>query len=112
MKASKIIFGLFAAYLICLCVPQTAFSQAEKLGIVHYTPPKGWTKTPKDNVVAFSNLNQSTGGFCILTVYGATPGAGTPQNDFTREWKNLVVTPLQAAANPKTETQSAEGWTI
>jgi hypothetical protein len=112
MKASKIILGLFAAHIICLCVPQMAFSQTEKLGIVRYTPPKGWTKTPKDNVVAWSNLNQTTGGFCIITIYGATPGAGNPQNDFTREWDNLVVKPLQAEANPKTETQLADGWTV
>jgi hypothetical protein len=112
MNASKIIFGLVIATIICLWVPQTALSQTEKLGIVQYTPPKGWTKTPKENIVAWSNLKQSTGGFCIITVYGATPGAGNPQNDFTREWNNLVVKPLQAEANPKTETQMAEGWTI
>ncbi|MEK6289660.1 MAG: hypothetical protein AABO57_28425 [Acidobacteriota bacterium] len=112
MKASKIILGFFAAHIICLCVPQTVFSQTERLGIVQYTPPKGWNKTPKDNVVAFSNLNQTTGGFCIITVYGATLGAGNPQNDFTKEWNNLVVKPLQAEANPKTATQLADGWTV
>jgi putative nucleic acid binding protein len=112
MKASKIIFGFFVAHIIFLCVPATAISQTEKFGIVQYTPPKGWTKTPKDNVVAYSNLNQTTGGFCIITVYGATPGGGQAQNDFTKEWNNLVVKPLQAEANPKTETQLADGWTI
>ncbi|MEK6325852.1 MAG: hypothetical protein AABN33_29800 [Acidobacteriota bacterium] len=112
MKASKIIFGLFVAYIICLCLPQMAFSQTEKLGIVQYTPPKGWNRTPKDNVVAWSNLNQTTGGFGIITVYGATPSVGNPQNDFTKEWNNLVVKPLQAEANPKTETQLADGWTV
>jgi hypothetical protein len=111
MKASKTIFALLVVHIF-LCVPQMAFSQTEKLGIVHYTAPKGWTKTSKDNVVAFSNVNQSTGRFCIITVYSATPGAGNPQNDFTREWNNLVVKPLQAEANPKTETQLAEGWTV
>jgi hypothetical protein len=112
MKASKIIFALFVATIICLGVPQNALSQTEKLGIVQYTPPKGWTKTLKENVVAWSIHNQTTGGFCIITVYGATPGVGNPQNAFTREWNNLVVKPLQAEANPKTETQLAEGWTI
>jgi hypothetical protein len=112
MKISKIIFGVLVATIICLCVPQMAFSQTEKLGIVQYTPPKGWTKTLKENVVAWSNHNQSTGRFCIITVYGATSGTGNPQSDFTREWNNLVVKPLQAEANPKTETQLAEGWTV
>jgi hypothetical protein len=112
MKGSKIILGLFAAHIICLCLPQMAFSQTEKLGIVQYTPPKGWTKTPKENVVAWSNLNQTTGGFCIITAYGATPSVGNPKNDFTKEWNNLVVKPLQGEANPKTETRLSDGWTV
>ena len=102
----------------CLCslmafwfIPQTAFAQKEKLGIVNYMPPKGWNKTLKDNVVAFSEINQATGAFCIITLYGATPGVGNPQNDFTNEWNKLVVQTLQAEANPKTETESADGWT-
>lgn len=112
MKASKIILGLFVAHILCLCVPQMAFSQTEKLGIIQYTPPNGWNKTPNENVVAFSKLNQNTGGFCIITVYGATPGVGNPQKDFTNEWNKLVVKPLQAEANPKTETRLADGWTV
>ncbi len=98
------IFGSF--------IPQTVFCQTEKLGIVSYAPPKGWTKTPKENVVGFSELNQTTGGFCIITLYGATPGTGTPAGDFAREWKNLVVAILKAEANPQTETQTADGWTM
>jgi hypothetical protein len=94
-----------------LLIPQTASCQTEKLGIVKYTPPPGWNKTPKENVVAFSNVNQTTGGFCIITLYGATPSTGNPQSDFTREWNNLVVKPLNAKANPKTETEATDGWT-
>ncbi|MBA3599836.1 MAG: hypothetical protein H0W45_01150 [Acidobacteria bacterium] len=116
MKASKIsdriILGLFVTLMFCLFNPPTVFCQMEKLGIVKYTPPKGWTKTPKENVVAFSELNQTTGGFCIITLYGATPGTAKPKSDFTREWDNLVVKTLAAEANPRTETQAADGWTI
>ncbi len=32
MKAAKIIFALFVATIICVSIPQTAFSQTEKLG--------------------------------------------------------------------------------
>ncbi len=112
MKASKIISGLFVAHFICLGVPQTVFSQTEKLGIIQYTPPRGWNKTPNEHVVAFSKLDQTTGGFCIITIYSATPGVGNPQNDFTNEWNKLVVKPLQVEANPETETRSADGWTV
>ncbi len=93
-------------------VPRTAFCQIEKLGIVQYTPPKGMNKTLKENVVAFSELNQTAGTYCIITLYGATTGTGNSSGDFTREWNNLVVKTMKAPASPKTDTQTADGWTI
>ncbi|MEO7674208.1 MAG: hypothetical protein ABIU09_09055 [Pyrinomonadaceae bacterium] len=116
MKGSKIshriILSLSVTLMFCLFIPQTAFSQTEKLGIVSYAPQKGWAKTPKANIVAFSELNQTTGKFCIITLYGATPGTGSPAGDFTREWKNLVVKNMKADANPKTDEQQSDGWTL
>jgi hypothetical protein len=112
VSTHKLIPGLLVLLGIGLFVPQAAFAQKEKLGIVSYTPPNGWNKTPKENVVAFSTLNATTGAFCIITLYGATPSAGNPQSDFIKEWNNLVVQTLQAEANPKTETEAADGWTI
>ena len=104
---------LFAVCLLTvtlLFTPQTAFSQTEKLGIVKYTPPTGWAKTLKENIVAFSAVNQKTGGFCIITLYGVTPGTGSPQSDFRREWNNLVVKPLNAETDPKTESDVKDDW--
>lgn len=107
----KLSFGLFVLALVGLFIPQTVFCQTEKLGIVNYTPPKGWKKTPSENIVTFSELNEATGHFCTITLYGATPGTGTPQSDFAREWDNLVVKPFKGDANPKTEIEAAAGWT-
>ena len=76
-----------------------------------FTLLPGWAKTPKENVVAFSNYNQATGRFCIITVYGATPGSGNPQGDFNREWNNLAVKNMKAEAYPKTDEQKGDGWT-
>lgn len=108
----RIILALFATLILGLFIPNTAFSQTEKLGIVKYTPPQGMTKTLKENVVAFSEINQTTGKFCIITLYGATPGTGNSTSDFTREWDNLVIKTLKAQANPNTETTTSAGWTI
>lgn len=108
----RFISGLFVLIAIALFIPRAALCQTEKLGILKYAPPPGWTKTQKQaNVIAFSNLNQTTGGFCIITIYGATTSTGNPQSDFTKEWNNLAVQTLKAEANPKTETESDEGWT-
>ena len=112
MKTFKSILSLFAAAVLCSCAAPTVFCQTEKLGIVSYAAPKGWTKTPKENVVAFSEINQKTGGFCIITLYGATNGTGNPASDFTREWKKLVISNLKVEADPTTETQIDGEWTM
>lgn len=112
MKTSRIILGLFILTAIGLFIPLNAFGQTEKLGIISYAPPKGMTKTAKENIVGFSEINQTTGKFCIITLYGATPSSGNPSTEFTKEWNNLVVENMKAEANPQTETTVAEGWTI
>lgn len=110
MKASKIILALFIAHFF-LFVPRTIFCQTETLDIVQYTPPKGWTKTPKEGAVVYSDTNKTTNAFCLLTIYSSTSSVGTPQQDFVNEWNNLVVKPFKAQANPKTETQTnPDGW--
>lgn len=111
MKVTKIIFGLFIAQVLCLFVPQIVFCQMETLDIIQYTPPKGWTKTPKEGVMVFTDINKSTNGLCILTVYASTASAGSPQKDFANEWNELIVKPFKAEASPKTETQTQDGWT-
>jgi hypothetical protein len=111
VKVTKIIFGLFIALVVFLFVPQIVFCQTETLDIIQYTPPKGWTKTPKEGVMVYSDINKATNSFCLLTVYPSTQSAGSPQKDFTNQWNELVVKPFQAEANPKTETQSEDGWT-
>jgi len=109
----KLSLCLFVFAAVCAFAPPPALCQTEKLGIVQYMPPKGMTKTLKDNVVAFSEFDQVTGKYCIITVYGATPGTGSAQGDFRREWNNLVVKTLdKAQADPSTDTSMADGWTI
>jgi hypothetical protein len=111
MIASKIFFGLFIALLSGLGAAQPIFCQTEKIGVIQFTPPPGWTKTPKDGVMVYSNSDKSTGGFCLLTVYPSTASAGNPNNDFANEWNEKVVKPFKAQLNPKTETQTEDGWT-
>lgn len=105
MKDTKTLSIVDANLILFLFASLPVFSQTEQLGVIQYTPPKGWTKTGKENVVTFSEINQSSGRFCFITLYGATPSMGTPQRDFTKEWNNLVMKPWNAEANPKTETE-------
>ena len=62
--------------------------------------------------MVFTDLNKAANTFCVLTVYGLSPGSGDPRRDFADKWKELVVTPFAAEDEPKTESQpAADGWT-
>lgn len=88
-----------------------ALSQTETFDIITYTPPKNWKKDMKPGVVNYTNINAATGGFCVIAMYASSSSTGDAQKDFMNEWKELVVTPYQAEANPKTETQTTtDGW--
>ena len=85
--------------------------QTERVDIIEYMPPKGWARTPKGAVVVYTDSNKSTNALCVLSVYPSTPSAGSPQKDFANQWNELIVKPFKADANPKTETQTEDGWT-
>ena len=110
MRTPKIIFT-WAVAAIFVVIPATIFSQTEKLDIFEYTPPKGWTKTPKDGVMVYIDSNKTAGTFCVLSVYPSSQSAGSPQKDFSNEWNELIVKPFKTEANPKTENQTEDGWT-
>jgi hypothetical protein len=114
MKSSKIsrriIFGFLTPLLLSVIIPQTVFSQAESLGAIKFTPPKGWNRTANENAVTFSEIDQKNGKFCTITLYGAAVSTGNPQADFSREWQNRVVQPFGADPKPETVTEPDNGW--
>src|SRR2546423_46729 len=111
MKRSKLILALLVFTLLFLIIPRSVFCQTEKIDIIQFTSPTGWTKTPKDGLMVYSNSDKNTGGFCLLTVYPSIASAGNPNKDFANEWNEKVVKAFKVQANPKTETQTEDGWT-
>src|SRR5436190_9901368 len=112
LKKLATVSGMMAlASLLCFVAPEAIFSQSEKLDIIEYTPPNGWTKTPKDGLIVYNNYDKATGGYCLLTVYPSTATAGSAIKDFTNSWNERVVTHFKSDANPKTETETQDGWT-
>jgi len=108
---------LFFGQILCFFFLQTAFCQTEKLGIVQYTPPQGWKKIAKvengNAGVAFYEDNETTGKFCVITLFGAIESLGNPKKDFESEWNNRAVKGFKAAASPqKLPPESFEGWTV
>ena len=85
MKVSTVIFDFFIALVVCLGAARPIVCQTEKIDIIQFTSPSGWTKTPKDGLMVYSTSNKNTGGFCLLTVYPSTASAGNPNTDFAKE---------------------------
>jgi hypothetical protein len=112
MNARKMMSSVFVGAIISLFVSQAVMAQTEKLGLVQYTPPKGWAKSAKEHAVVFSEIDQAAGRFCFITLYSAGPSTGDPKSDFAREWNARVVQPWSGEANPKTETTPDNGWTV
>ena len=108
----RILWCTVLAFGVGLFSTITVFSQKENLGPVSYSAPVGFTKSSKENIIVFSKYDQASGRFCTITLYGATPGTGSPRTDFVREWKNLVAGPFNGEAEPKTETQSSDDWIV
>ena len=101
----------YVQFFLCLLVSAHVFSQTETFDIITYTPPKDWKKDAKQGVVNYTNVNTTTGAFCVITIYASSASTGDAEKDFKAEWKELVATPYKAEANPKTETETtADGW--
>ncbi len=106
----KIISHTVNVFLL-LTISNTCFSQTETFDIITYTPPKDWKKDAKQGVVNYTNVNATTGAFCVITIYASSVSTGDAEKDFKNEWTELVATPYKAEANPKTETETtADGW--
>lgn len=103
---------MIVAILCVMLFSGSAFGQTETLDGVTYTPPKGWAKTVKEGAVIYTKIDKAANTFCVLTVYGLAAGSGDPKRDFAASWKEFVVTPFAADANPKIQSQpAADGWT-
>jgi hypothetical protein len=105
--------GYGLPFFLGLIISIQVFSQAEKFDIATYTPPKGFKKDSKAGVVNYTNVNMSTGGFCVIAMFASTASTGDADKDFAKGWNELVATPYKAEANPRTETQTTtEGWEV
>lgn len=102
----------FIAGLLVIFIAQSAFAQTEKLGVIKYAAPQGFTRSAQEqHAVVFSVIDQAKSNFCFITLYAAGASSGNAQSDFASEWKTRVVEPWKAEASPKTESAPDNGWT-
>ena len=98
--------------LLLTAIMQQAIAQTETFDIASFKPPKEWKKDANPGAVVYSTANATTGSFCILAMYESVASLGDEQKDFKTEWNDRVVIPHSADADPKTETQTSEGWKV
>ena len=82
-----------------------------KFDIVSYHIPQGWVREAGKDVVAYTVMNNTTGGYARILLYKSLPGTGNVETDFDTEWKELV----KANYSPGEFTQRnisnyKEGW--
>jgi len=111
MNLSKFALLISFGYVFCFAASVSIFCQTETFGSVQYARPQGWSKSEKSGVTIFSDTDQKTGGFCILSIYATVQSSGSPQKDFTQQWQSLIAQPFKTATIPKTDVQTDDGWT-
>jgi hypothetical protein len=84
--------------LICTA----AFAQKESFDITTYTPPKGWKKEAKEDVITYTMANTKSGNWCQLNILRSTAGKGSIDLDFDNEWQTLVVKSYKPTEAPET----------
>lgn len=96
--------------VMCLCAPGV-LAQKETFDIATYTPPKDFKKELQQGIAVYSQVNSTSGEFCIIIMYPSTASTGNDQKDFKREWTALVATPHKVSSNPATQTlTTTDGW--
>ena len=114
-QQSKHNFLIKAIFLLCvLCATVcTLFSQEQTFDLITYTPPKGWTKDEKKNVIVYSTVDNKTKTWCQIGIFRSTASKGTIDADLESEWNELAAKQYNITDSMQaTETQEAEGWKI
>ena len=108
----KKIFACCLVHLLAI----TGFSQTETFDIITYTAPKDFKKDSKQGVVNYTNVNTTTGTFCVIALFASSPSSGDAQQDFKNQWNELVATPFSAEEldrlPPKHEARTNPGLVV
>jgi hypothetical protein len=103
----KYIFCLIAMYVCLTSNCQTTFD------VFAYAEPNGWKKETKSGMISYTKINNTKGGYCIISLYACTTGKENLQSSFDSEWKELVVTKLGVSESPQTaKGENLNDWEI
>lgn len=76
------------------------------------TVPADWTKVENPNSnINYTTINQQKKAWCRVALFKHTDGSGNLQNDFTKEWNDIVTIAQPGVSTPvMSETKQVNGW--
>ena len=99
--------------LFVLIVPVAAEAKMETYDLITLDVPKGWGREMHDNRLDLIRVNKKSGAWCGTVLYKAIDSTGSPEADFTRDWKVLAFDLLKAAdERPQTKSSELDGWKV
>jgi hypothetical protein len=91
----------------------TLFAQKLTYDLISFTPPKGWTKEEKQNVIVYTKTDKKNKTWCQIGVYKSTVSKGTIEDDLQSEWNETAAKQYGITDSMQTSpTEEAEGWKI
>lgn len=104
---------IIALLSLLISFTATSFAQKQTYDLVSFTPPQGWTKEEKQNVIVYSKVDKKTKTWCQIGVYKSTVSKGNIEDDLQSEWNEMAVKQFNITDTMQaTETQEADGWKI
>ncbi len=101
------------SFILLGLVSSLCFAQQETYDVLTYTPPKGWKKDVKENVIVYSVIDNAKKIWCQVGIYKSTTSKGNLDADFVSEWDELVNKPYHV---PKAEqvgtSNDINGWKV
>lgn len=96
-----------------LLISFVSHAQKETFDVVSYTMPNGWQKQQVEGGVQLFITDSKTGGYAIAIVTKAMASTGSADNDFSSQWKSLLVNTVSSITKPvMLEPVNDNGWEI
>lgn len=101
------------SFIAILSVSFSGLAQKQTYDIVSYTVPKGWQTQQVDGGVQLFITDAKTNGYAIAIVTKAMASTGSAKDDFTSQWKSLLVNTVSSITEPtKQDPVQDGGWEI
>ena len=96
-------------FSVSLLIYFSTIAQQQSFDLLTFTPPAGWKKEVKQNLVTFTSTDDASQTWCVIGVIKSTTSKGNIDADLLSEWNELVVKQYNADSMQATETERSGG---